>query len=88
MLLYAAHKVRAVAVHHIEGDAPLPEAPCPPDAVQVGLKIWLLLTVDGKAEVHHNRDLGHVNPWVTEDSQKELSTTLKAIYQPPLKAAS
>lgn len=62
MLLYAAHKVRAVAVHHIEGDAPLPEAPCPPDAVQVGLKIWLLLTVDGKAEVHHNCDLGHINP--------------------------
>ena len=61
MLLYAAHKVRAVAVHHIEGDAPLPEAPCPPDAVQVGLKIWLLLTVDGKAEVHHNCDLGHIN---------------------------
>ena len=47
---------------HVEGQAFLPKTPGPPDAVEVGLIVWLLQLVHGEVKVHNDRDLLHVNP--------------------------
>lgn len=48
--------------NHVEGEAFLPEAPSPPNAVEVGLIVRLLYLVYWKIEVHNNSDLLHINP--------------------------
>lgn len=71
MLLDPLHQPHVLALHHAEGDALLPKAPRPPDAVQVGLEIRLALLAGGEAEVHHDGDLLHVDPWRRERAARE-----------------
>lgn len=63
ILLYLVHELHGLSLHHAEGDATVPEASGPPDAVQVGLEIRLAVLIHGEAEVHHGGDLLHINPW-------------------------
>lgn len=53
---------------HVEGEAFLPKAACPPYAVQVGLVVWLLWLVHREIKVHNDRDLLHINPWKKKSS--------------------
>lgn len=63
MFLDPVEDVQAVlAVHHVDGQAPLPEAPRAADAVKVRLVIWIPVFIHREVKVDDNRDLLYVNP--------------------------
>lgn len=63
MFLDPVEDIHAVlAVHHVDRQPSLAEAPCAPDAVQVGLVIWISILVHRKVKIDNNRDLLHIDP--------------------------
>lgn len=49
------------AVHHVDGQASLAEAPRPADPVQVGLVVWVAVFVQGEVKVDHHGNLLYVD---------------------------
>lgn len=62
MLLDSVEDVHAVlAVNHVHGQTPLAKAARAPDAVQVGLVVWVPVLVHRKVKIDDHRHLFNIN---------------------------
>lgn len=62
MLLDSVEDIHAVlAVNHVYCQAPLAKAACAPNAVQVGLIVWVPVLVHRKVKIDDHRHLFNIN---------------------------
>lgn len=50
-----------LAVHHINGQSPLPKSTCAANSVQVCLVVGVTILVNWQVEVDHHRNLLYIN---------------------------
>lgn len=71
MILDLVEDIHAeLAVHHVDGQSPLPKTTCAANPVQVRLIVWVTISVHRQVEVYHHGNLLHINTW--REGQKDM----------------